>query len=110
MAKSTARYALFALLVSLLWLCEAKPTHACAVMRSDHGSAPRISRERALLVFDSSKGIEHFVREAVFKAGQEPFGFVVPTPSRPTVTALKGSPFAELDAHFPFAQPARTPA
>ena len=83
MAKSTARYALFALLVSLLWLCEAKPTHACAVMRSDHG---------------------------LFKAGQEPFGFVVPTPSRPTVTALKGSPFAELDAHFPFAQPARTPA
>ncbi|HWZ90381.1 MAG TPA: hypothetical protein VNW92_16070, partial [Polyangiaceae bacterium] len=94
---------------SFLCLCGSRPARACALLQSTQGSPPSLSQERALLIFDSTKGVEHFIREAVFKAGAEPFGFVVPTPSRPTVSALHGSPFAELDAQFPFARPAPEP-
>ncbi len=98
--------ATFVLVWLFSWLCSSRPARACALLPSAGGSRPSLSRERALLVFDSTKRVEHFIREAVFKAGAEPFGFVVPTPSRPTVSALHGSPFAELDAQFPFARPA----
>ncbi|HWZ93157.1 MAG TPA: DUF2330 domain-containing protein, partial [Polyangiaceae bacterium] len=100
---------LFALASTLLG-CELNVAEACAIMRSARGAPPSLSRERALLVFDSTHGVEHFVREAVFKAGTDPFGFVVPTPSRPTVNALKESPFGELDTRFPFERPAPQPS
>jgi hypothetical protein len=62
---------------------------------------PSLAHERTLIVFDEEKRREHFVREVVFRAATEPFGFVVPAPSRPEVASLK-SPFETLEGHFPF--------
>jgi hypothetical protein len=62
---------------------------------------PSLSYERTLIVFDRVKQREHFVREVVFENAKEPFGFVVPTPSRPEVAAMK-SPFDSLESTFPF--------
>ncbi len=63
---------------------------------------PSLAYEQALIVFDATKRREHFVREVVFRAAQEPFGFVVPTPTRPEVAAVKKSPFTALRTQFPF--------
>lgn len=62
---------------------------------------PSLSYERSLIVFDREKQREHFVREVVFRNAKDPFGFVVPTPSRPEVAGMK-SPFDALERSFPF--------
>jgi hypothetical protein len=78
---------------------------ACGGFFSRKASAsprrPSLSYERALIVYDQEKRREHFVREVVFRDAQEPFGFVVPTPSRPEVAGMK-SPFDALEQAFPF--------
>jgi hypothetical protein len=63
---------------------------------------PSLAYEQALIVFDARAKREHFVREVVFRAAHQPFGFVVPTPARPEVAAVKSSPFAGLRRDFPF--------
>jgi hypothetical protein len=63
---------------------------------------PSLAYEQTLIVFDQQRRREHFIREVVFRKTAEPFGFVVPTPTRPEVAKLRGSPFARLRADFPF--------
>jgi hypothetical protein len=43
---------------------------------------PSLAYEQVLLVHDSKTELQHFVREVAFREAAEPFGFVVPTPSR----------------------------
>jgi hypothetical protein len=74
-----------------------------AALESDR--RPSLAYEQTLIVFDAEKQREHFVREVVFRASREPFGFVVPTPSRPEVAKVKKSPFAKLREAFPFRRP-----
>jgi Uncharacterized protein conserved in bacteria (DUF2330) len=62
---------------------------------------PSLSYERTLIIFDQAKHREHFVREVVFRAAAQPFGFVVPVPGRPEVASSK-SPFDDLHREFPF--------
>jgi hypothetical protein len=64
-------------------------------------AAPSLQHEQVLLVFDPTKEREHFVREVAFRNGNESFGFVVPTPSRPEVAAVAHSPFVALQAAAP---------
>ncbi len=64
---------------------------------------PSLAREKVLLVHDVAAGREHFVRELVFRKAEEPFGFVVPTPSRPEVAKVDKTPFSKLRERFPFA-------
>jgi hypothetical protein len=66
------------------------------------GRRPSLAYEQALIVFDAEHRREHFVREIAFRAARDSFGFVVPTPARPEVAALKTSPFASLRSDFPF--------
>ena len=61
-------------------------------------TTPSLSHEQVLLIYDTASRKEHFVREVTFRNGLEPFGFVVPTPSRPEVAAVKQSPFPALRA------------
>jgi hypothetical protein len=63
---------------------------------------PSLAYEQTLIVFDDQKQRQHFIREVAFKTSNEAFGFVVPTPTRPDVGAVKHSPFAELRRRFPF--------
>jgi hypothetical protein len=66
---------------------------------------PALAYEQALIVFDAERKREHFIREVAFRTAGEAFGFVVPTPARPEVAAVKNSPFARLRADFPFEAP-----
>lgn len=63
---------------------------------------PTLSREKVIIVHDAESGVEHFVREVVFDKAADPLGFVVPTPTRPTVHAVKKTPFTALRSAFPF--------
>jgi hypothetical protein len=83
--------------------------HACLEIFgqevSESDRRPSLAYEQTLIVYDAEKRREHFVREVVFSAAREPFGFVVPTPSRPEVANVKKSPFAKLRDEFPFRRP-----
>ena len=63
---------------------------------------PTLSREKVIIVHDAEQGVEHFIREVVFDRAAEPLGFVVPTPSRPSVHGMKQTPFTALRQAFPF--------
>jgi hypothetical protein len=95
--------ALTALLAALL---AAPHSLACGGFFSPQASEgnrrPSLAHEQTLIVFDADKKREHFVREVVFRAAHDPFGFVVPTPARPEVGAVKSSPFEALRTDFPF--------
>ena len=65
---------------------------------------PSLAYEQTLIVFDREKRREHFIRDVSFRAADERFGFVVPTPSRPSVDKLKQSPFASLRTNFPYSK------
>ena len=64
-------------------------------------TVPSLQVEQVLIVHDPATETEHFVRELVFRDAKEPFGFVVPTPSQPTVAKVDRSPFAALATRFP---------
>lgn len=89
------------LLVFALCLGE-RPARACGAFPSVTWvkAPPRLSLERTLIVWDSGTKIQHIVRELRFAHAAGAFGFVVPTPSRPSVHAVEASPFDELDARF----------
>jgi hypothetical protein len=64
-------------------------------------TVPSLQVEQVLIVHDPKAEQEHFIRELVFRDAKEPFGFVVPTPSRPTVAKVERSPFVDLALHYP---------
>ncbi|MFV8754454.1 DUF2330 domain-containing protein [Nannocystaceae bacterium ST9] len=70
---------------------------------------PSLAREKVLIIHDRERGQQHFVREVAFARAGEPFGFVVPTPTRPSVAALTSSPFTGLRSSFPFTAPPEFP-
>jgi hypothetical protein len=72
---------------------------------SESDRRPSLAYEQALILYDAEKRREHFVREVVFSASRAPFGFVVPTPSRPEVAKVEKSPFAKLRDKFSFRRP-----
>lgn len=79
---------------------------ACATFVPEgSGSHPSLAVERVLVAYDEPKGVEHFVREAVFDDAGRAFAFVVPVPSRPEVAAVENEPFTVLERAFPFARP-----
>jgi len=69
---------------------------------------PSLAYEQTLIVFDAEQGKQHFIREVTFRGTSSTFGFVVPAPTRPTVAAVKTSPFADLRESFPFERPQTT--
>jgi hypothetical protein len=55
-----------------------------------------ITDETALIVWDSASKTEHFIRNANFETTAEDFGFLVPTPSVPTLHESGGRVLSEL--------------
>ncbi len=79
-----ALHAVAALLVCCgALVSDRKPTHACAMAVSRTVAMPLIEGEEALIVWDPTTQMEHFVRRANFGGARGPFGFIVPTPSQP---------------------------
>lgn len=94
MADSNVRLAV-ALSLATLWML-APFRHADACIAIGRSGAVPIAGEEALIVWDEARHIEHFVRRAHFTGMTEDFGFVVPTPSRPTLTEVNDDVFDRL--------------
>jgi len=103
--SSVLRVALGVLVVAAGLIASGELARACGGFFSrrtlEGPRRPALSYEKTLIVFDRERQREHFVREVAFRAASEPFGFVVPTPSRPEVASMK-SPFESLEREFPF--------
>lgn len=83
------------LIVVCLLMDECRITHGCAA------APPRdedvtITDETALIVWDSASKTEHFIRNANFETKADDFGFLVPTPSVPTLHESGGRVLSEL--------------
>jgi hypothetical protein len=63
---------------------------------------PSLAREKVLIIHDAARGQQHFIREVAFRRADQTFGFVVPTPTRPTVAKVEKNPFTKLRERFPF--------
>lgn len=74
----------------------ARDAEACAAAWQRAEPPVHVVREEALVVWDEASGVEHFVRSAVFDASVKSFGFIVPTPSRPTLAEASDDAFAAL--------------
>ena len=98
------------MLALLLTPVSPRAANACGmfVPRNLEESVPTIMQEKVLILYDSAKEQQHFVRQIHFDAGNTEFGFIVPTPDRPQVAAAK-SPFKNLQRDFPFELIPRAP-
>jgi hypothetical protein len=94
---------------ALAVLLSVRSADSCAALGMREHRRPSLAYEQVLLLFDEKNEIEHFVRSITFKAEDHPFGFVVPTPSKPTVAPLKTNPFPVLREVFPFDPPPVNP-
>jgi hypothetical protein len=56
--------------------------------------------EEALIVWDEANHTEHFIRSARFENVSSDFGFIVPTPSEPTLTEVDEGVFGRLFALY----------
>jgi hypothetical protein len=84
---------LAALCVALAFEKSAEP---CAVAPPDTSARIQIVDEEALIIWDPATKTEHFIRRAQFASDAKAFGFLVPTPSPPTLTELDSEVFAIL--------------
>jgi hypothetical protein len=55
-----------------------------------------IASESALIIWDEASKTQHFIRRASFTTEAKDFGFLVPTPTQPTLEAASDEAFAEL--------------
>jgi hypothetical protein len=55
-----------------------------------------VAEEEAIIAYDSRTGTERFIRKATFDTRDRDFGFLVPTPSVPTLSASSDALFARL--------------
>jgi hypothetical protein len=60
------------------------------------GDRVDLADETALIIWDDTADVEHFVRQATFLGSPSDFGFLVPTPSRPQVASVDPSVFQDL--------------
>ncbi|MFK7987204.1 MAG: DUF2330 domain-containing protein [Sandaracinaceae bacterium] len=71
------------------------PVEACAAVW-DQEAPVRITGEEALIVWDPEQRTEHFIRRAGFAGATSDFGFLVPTPSQPTLHEADAQVFTRL--------------
>jgi hypothetical protein len=66
---------------------------ACATAARPNVLVP-VAEESAIIVWDAGSKIQHFIRRATFAADTPDFGFLVPTPSQPTLAESKDEAFS----------------
>jgi hypothetical protein len=76
----------------------APPAQACASVTRP-AEVVEVAAERAIIVWDAARRVEHFIRAAAFETTARDFGFLVPTPSVPTLAAETSALFDRLAAH-----------
>jgi hypothetical protein len=77
----------------VVWL--ATPVEPCATA-PPRGKEVAIADEEAVIVWDADKHVEHFIRKAAFHSNAPSFGFLVPTPTKPTLGEVGDSVFDQL--------------
>jgi hypothetical protein len=95
----TRRILAATLLLLAVW-CASIPEDArgCApAMRA--GKTVDVLNETAFIIWDESTQTEHFIRQVQFVGTARDFGFLVPTPNRPSVEAVNPDVFEKL-AHL----------
>ena len=83
----------FVVLATSAWLH--RPADGCAAL-PPLGRYVRISDETAIIVWEAEQQVEHFIRSANFETDAESIGFLVPTPSQPTLHEVDQGAFAWL--------------
>lgn len=71
------------------------PADACAPA-PPKGAEVRIADEEAVILWDAATKTETFIRRAQFHATSKSFGFLVPTPTKPTLGEAEESMFSAL--------------
>ena len=93
--RRAAARAAAAVALALTTATMAAPADACCPAFAPD-SRVAIADQEILIVWDAERGLEHFVRRAAFDAAsRDDFGFLVPTPTKPT---LSEAPNAVFDA------------
>ena len=79
-------------------LLSARPAWPCIIDFASKSERDRMdmSREQALIVWDASARVEHFIRKAEFQGNVKDFGFLVPTPDVPTLAEVDEAVFTRL--------------
>lgn len=98
-ARHALRVVAVLALLLLVALATARPLRGCAVIGGKVGTAT-IADESALIIWDSATQTQHFIRTASFQAkgNSADFGFVVPTPTQPTLAEAGNEVFDALAA------------
>jgi hypothetical protein len=78
-----------------LTLASAAAVFACAAAPPRDAKVD-IADESAIIIWDSVSKTEHFIRRAQFTSNVQEFGFLVPTPSRPTLAEAPDAAFDHL--------------
>ncbi|MDP9193711.1 MAG: DUF2330 domain-containing protein [Acidobacteriota bacterium] len=74
-----------------------RPLIACAP--APHaGEQIDVAEESAVIVWDPATRTQHFIRRATFRGSARDFGFLVPTPTEPTLAAVDDDIFDTLQA------------
>lgn len=86
------------------------PSDAVACGRMGHAGSPPVfvDFEEALLVWDAAHQTEHLIRSASFLGVDRDFGFVVPTPTEPTLTEVDEAVFRVLSFLYNRPEPQAT--
>jgi hypothetical protein len=70
---------------------------ACAVARPHTEGGVEIASESAIIIWDAESKTEHFIRRAEFKSDVNDFGFLVPTPTQPTLAEADDEAFKTFE-------------
>jgi hypothetical protein len=87
--------ALFLFLSTVLAVPLVGPARACAPAPRRNQSVA-IASESAIILWDAASKTQHFIRRASFTTEARDFGFLVPTPTKPTLAEASDEAFAVL--------------
>lgn len=87
--------AALSLLLALLVVARAEGAAACATAPPP-GTTVQIAEEEAIIAWDARTHVETFIRRAAFHATGPRFGFLVPTPTTPTLDEVDAGVFAAI--------------
>ncbi len=79
-----------------LSIVAARDARACATAAPPRAEVA-VAQEAAVVVWDARTKTEHFLRRAVFRTQAPHFGFLVPSPTRPTLAEASDEVFERLE-------------
>ncbi len=95
--KTTHRMLLgTSLVLSLASLASLRPANGCSPVMSK-GAHVAVAREAAIIIWNEKAKRQHFIRRAAFDTKVPYFGFLVPTPTQPTLKEAPDKLFQDME-------------